>query len=125
MNEPTPTCKELCKRATKGPRIHIKWESIIWTRLNDGCRGSNIARIPDENAPRCIADAQLIARLSPEVVMQVYEALESIKCRVDDSTDPTSGRIPPLIAINRAKMKACVAALRLLDGQSPTNSPTP
>ncbi len=66
------TIKELCERATPGPWTwHPQEGDFILEE-----RGHIVAEVPCQGAnPN---DGALIARLSPDVVLKVVEALESI-----------------------------------------------
>lgn len=112
------TLKELAARATKGPRIHLSGDEIIWTQLNDGCRGLPVARIfgPDSENH---ANAQLIARCSPEVLLALYSELETALCRANLAAAGMAQQ--DVIAAIPGNIKLC---LRLLDGQSRTEGQT-
>lgn len=106
-NNPTPLL-ELCEKATNGPYYS--------DGMNIYSLGGNVAKAYRGNriAKEMNANARLIARLSPEVVRAVYEALTTIyrKCGEDyDERDPF-GDIPGIVT----EIKA------LLDGH---NHPAP
>lgn len=81
------TIRELCARATKGP-----WRANYCTVRVDKKYGEKVCSIasPSGAAPEAWsgihmqrgATAQLIARLSPDVVLKVVEALEAAKERI-------------------------------------------
>lgn len=68
--------KELIARATPGERVHLYGERIIWTRLNDGCRGMPVLYREGTCSTNEQADLQLAARCNPETMALVVEALE-------------------------------------------------
>lgn len=89
--------------------MHIRYEELIWTRLNDGCRGMPVVRVAGVDPAQNHANAQLIARCNPATMLKVVEALES--CR----WAKVAGAHPQwCMKYNEEKVKA---ALRLLSGQ--------
>lgn len=74
-----PTLRELCEQATKGPRIHIQGERIVFTKLNDGCRGVPILSVEHAYHDGWQADLDLAARFSPETALAVLICLKRCK----------------------------------------------
>lgn len=122
---PTPTCAELCARATKGPRIV---DAVMGEHPLEICLANPP---PEQGNPVVIAatfvdndddpfitveqaraNAQLIARLSPEVVMEIYRALQCTHARLVHLESIEDAESPMTKA-------TVIAALNLLDGIAP------
>lgn len=120
MNPTPPTIFELCDRATSGPYLVSHWKRFGCLNC-DGEDGyvdtTTVNRKTGENSEEVIfwvtgghslqSNAQLIARLSPDVVRKVAEALERI-ASMDYSCE---GRFYAASMSDDAD-----AALRLLNG---------
>lgn len=114
MKNPTPLL-ELCEKATKGPWTSTSSRGLVYTKtgkivcaMPHGIRRNGLLNqkkgVTDIETP----DAQLIARLSPEVVKAVYEALEWAE--------------KELVSFNGSP---CEKALALLDGLTQVTFTTP
>lgn len=79
----TPTIRELCAKATAGPRKAHESLSTPGLFAVQGDKGPDIARCQYTFSAE--ANAQLIARLDPATVLAVVEALEIAKHRADNS----------------------------------------
>lgn len=115
-----PSLKSLCAAATPGPWVrgenrpmylfsleHLRTKRSALAEVLVQDWDSAVPQIPRETAD---ANAQLIARLSPDVALKVYEALEFIEATCDLKSD----------IHERSKQ-----ALRLLDGLTPRKEQTP
>lgn len=80
----TPTLKELLGRATPGNWIHLLGERIVFTRLNDGCRGVPVVAAEYEYLPHAQGNLALIARCSPANMALVLSALEDSQNALKD-----------------------------------------
>jgi hypothetical protein len=96
------TLKELCAAATPGP---YDYNGGGWVQNKDFTPIANF----NFGAAKC-ANAELIARLSPEVVLQVYQSLVEL-CGLIDCDRTVYPDIPHQNAQRRARI-----ALAALDG---------
>lgn len=115
---PTPTCAELCARATQGPWIihpakpmddsisDIKsGEQAVCSTCPDDCNYREWEEGEEE------ANAQLIARMSPENVMEIYQAVAWANQELFlTGTVPVNEGMP---------VSPLTRALNLLDGIAP------
>lgn len=96
---PAPTLRELIKTATPGPWMHLIGDTVLYTRLNDGCRGMHVAKVLDIS-PEPQANAQLIARCNPATMLLVVEALEKSQDRLKRFDLPSHEISTALAALN-------------------------
>lgn len=127
MTAPPDSLLALCAKATPGPRIHLAFERTVYTRLNDGCRGLPILTADNIYLPAHQANLDLAARLTPETMWAVHQALtyarEVILPNVHfspGSIDPPEG--PEPVDAQSEEGAMCISkieeVLRLLDGQA-------
>lgn len=103
------TMKELLARATPGVRVHIYGERIVWTRLNDGCRGTPVLYREGTHSTNEQADLALAARCNPVTMALVLEALERAS-NVGEIRFRTC-------ALSRGASDSITAALAALNGE--------
>lgn len=112
MPTSTPTLRELAAQATPGKReIIIHGTENASVRLSSDCVISGTYR-GCESDMLSPSDAQLIARLSPDVVLKVYECLDYTEGYLDNPVEATPQSMRLLEDIRNA--------LALLDGQPTT-----
>lgn len=71
------TLRQLIEKATPGSWVHLNGERIVFTRLNDGCRGLPVVTAEYEYLPHAQANLSLIARCNPATMLAVLEHLEA------------------------------------------------
>lgn len=80
-NQPTPSLRELCAKATPGPwRVRRGTAMAVESRSHVVASTGGFSdnrRDPEDLNRELSSNAQLIARLSPDVALAVYEALET------------------------------------------------
>lgn len=121
----TPTLKQLVAGATKGAR-HVAGATIVYSRDGTICecgepRATTTARfikadLGSPDSKEIYANADLIARLSPELALAVYEALEHMKQEMIDASERTGvGKL----CEHTESWQVINRAMNLLDGLTP------
>lgn len=112
----TPTLKQLIAGATPGSRVHLNGERIVFTRLNDGCRGLPVLYVDYAYAEHAQADLALAARCNPATMALVLEALEEA-IGLAELTQPGDQEDLDTVARIEQTTARIAAALAALNGE--------
>lgn len=114
-----PTIRDLCQRATPGPWRTYTYKGLgphddemtdqrtVCTMEDEKGRSIQVASV-NQIEPHAEANAQLIARLSPEVVLRVVEALTDAHLYIDDGLEGSPAK-------RKAMLLQIESALHLLN----------